>query len=111
MDAHESQAEKLRNDRRIEFRLFVHPPHMRLDALFRKCAARALKELFVVRQDCKWSAHENRVLYTTVGMEHHGHPHSQPYGRNARGSLKRALIITVVFLVAEFAGALYTNSL
>jgi cobalt-zinc-cadmium efflux system protein len=44
-------------------------------------------------------------------MEHHGHHHSQSYGRNARGSLKRALIITVVFLVAEFAGALYTNSL
>src|SRR4051812_32621968 len=44
-------------------------------------------------------------------MEHHGHQHSQQYGRNARGSLKRALIITVLFLVAEFAGALYTNSL
>jgi len=44
-------------------------------------------------------------------MEHHGHHHPPTYGRNARGSLKRALIITAVFLVAEFAGALYTNSL
>jgi cobalt-zinc-cadmium efflux system protein len=44
-------------------------------------------------------------------MEHHGHHHSSHNGRNARGSLKRALIITGVFLVAEFAGALYTNSL
>src|SRR5215468_4667205 len=44
-------------------------------------------------------------------MEHHGHHHSHSYGRNARGSLKRALIITIVFLGAEFAGALYTNSL
>jgi cobalt-zinc-cadmium efflux system protein len=44
-------------------------------------------------------------------MEHHGHHHSHSYGSNARGSLKRALIITLIFLVAEFAGALYTNSL
>jgi len=44
-------------------------------------------------------------------MEDHGHHHSHQYGSNARGSLKRALIITVVFLVAEFIGALYTNSL
>jgi len=44
-------------------------------------------------------------------MEHHGHHHPRSYGHTARGSLKRALAITVVFLVAEFAGALYTNSL
>ena len=38
-----------------------------------------------------------------AGMIHdHGH---------ARGSLKTALIITATFLVAEFVGALYTNSL
>jgi cobalt-zinc-cadmium efflux system protein len=35
-----------------------------------------------------------------------GHTHHQ-----ARGSLKTALIITATFLVAEFAGALYSNSL
>src|SRR6185295_18870114 len=44
-------------------------------------------------------------------MEHHRHHHSEEYGRSARGSLKLALIVTSVFLVAEFAGALYTNSL
>ncbi|HLQ75816.1 MAG TPA: cation diffusion facilitator family transporter [Terriglobia bacterium] len=44
-------------------------------------------------------------------MEHHGHHHSEGYGRSARGSLKLALIITSTFLVAEFIGALYTNSL
>src|SRR5437588_7810677 len=38
------------------------------------------------------------------GHDHHEHHH-------ARGSLKTALIITATFLVAEFAGALYTNSL
>src|SRR5688572_27649688 len=40
---------------------------------------------------------------------HHGHHHD--HGRNARNSLKLALIITAAFLVAEFIGALYTNSL
>jgi len=44
-------------------------------------------------------------------MEHHGHHHPQAYGRNARGQLKRALAVTVIFLIAEFVGALYTNSL
>jgi len=44
-------------------------------------------------------------------MEHHGHHHPQAYSRNARGQLKRALAITVIFLLAEFIGALYTNSL
>src|SRR5262252_4033945 len=36
----------------------------------------------------------------------HGHDHG-----HAHGSLKAALIITSIFLVAEFVGALYTNSL
>jgi len=44
-------------------------------------------------------------------MEHHGHHHPQAYSRNARGRLKRALAVTVIFLVAEFVGALYSNSL
>src|SRR5262245_29102550 len=37
-------------------------------------------------------------------MEPHRHAH-------AKGALKPALIITAAFLVAEFIGALYTNSL
>jgi cobalt-zinc-cadmium efflux system protein len=43
----------------------------------------------------------------------HGHTHSHHHesGRSARGSLKLALAITSTFLVAEFIGALYTNSL
>src|SRR3989442_3554191 len=40
----------------------------------------------------------------TAHEHHHDHGH-------ARGSLKAALIITATFLVAEFIGALYTNSL
>ena len=44
-------------------------------------------------------------------MDHHGHHHSGHDGRSARGSLKLALIVTSIFLVAEFAGAIYTNSL
>jgi cobalt-zinc-cadmium efflux system protein len=46
--------------------------------------------------------------------EHGGHhhlDHAHPPSRNARTSLKLALIITSAFLVAEFIGALYTNSL
>jgi cobalt-zinc-cadmium efflux system protein len=39
---------------------------------------------------------------------HAGHHHEHAH---ARGSLKTALIITATFLVAEFLGALYTNSL
>lgn len=39
-----------------------------------------------------------------------GHDHGHDHG-HARGSLKTALIITATFLVAEFLGALYTNSL
>src|SRR5687768_13284266 len=45
-------------------------------------------------------------------MEHtHAHGHSHGSGRSARASLKAALVITATFLVAEFIGALYTNSL
>ena len=40
-------------------------------------------------------------------QDHDRHEH----GRSSRGSLKLALIITSAFFVAEFAGALYTNSL
>jgi cobalt-zinc-cadmium efflux system protein len=47
-------------------------------------------------------------------MEPHSHvkahDHAHDHG-HARGSLKTALIITATFLVAEFIGALYTNSL
>src|SRR6516165_12337457 len=39
-----------------------------------------------------------------------GHSHGHDHG-HAHGSLKTALIITSVFMVAEFIGALYTNSL
>jgi len=46
---------------------------------------------------------------------HHGHGHSHGLRHDssqaARGSLKAALGITATFLVAEFIGALYTNSL
>src|ERR1051326_1753554 len=41
---------------------------------------------------------------------HMGHDHGHDHGQ-ARGSLKAALIVTATFLVAEFFGALYTNSL
>src|SRR5690242_18670447 len=44
-------------------------------------------------------------------MAHHGHSHQHDHRHSARGSLKIALIITATFLVAEFVGALYTNSL
>ncbi len=44
-------------------------------------------------------------------MDQHGHGHQHDHRNSARGSLKIALIITATFLVAEFAGALYTNSL
>src|SRR5216117_3144547 len=41
----------------------------------------------------------------------HDHGHRHDVANSARGSLKIALIITSTFLVAEFLGALYTNSL
>src|SRR5437762_8222756 len=47
-------------------------------------------------------------------MELHSHGRGQEHGHehgHARGSLKTALIVTSTFLVAEFIGALYTNSL
>src|SRR5438552_2159938 len=43
-------------------------------------------------------------------MESHSHGKGHEHGQ-ARGSLKIALVITATFLVAEFVGALYTNSL
>src|SRR5437868_511296 len=43
-------------------------------------------------------------------MEQHSHARGHDHG-HARGSLKAALVITSVFLVAEFLGALYTHSL
>src|SRR3954470_9626506 len=39
----------------------------------------------------------------------HGHRHGS--GESAASSLKGALVISATFLVAEFVGALYTNSL
>ena len=45
-----------------------------------------------------------------MGHDHH-HGHSHSHGQGARGSLRLALIITATFLVAEFIGAMYTNSL
>jgi cobalt-zinc-cadmium efflux system protein len=44
-------------------------------------------------------------------MEPHPHASHHHEHAHARGSLKHALIITATFLVAEFLGALYTNSL
>ena len=44
-------------------------------------------------------------------MEAHSHAHGHDHGSHARGSLKIALTISATFLVAEFLGALYTNSL
>src|ERR687888_480851 len=48
-------------------------------------------------------------------MEHHGHSHDHGHRHvareSARGSLKVALLITATFLIVEFFGALYTNSL
>src|SRR5688572_16830592 len=57
-----------------------------------------------------------RTDYNIYIMELHGHPehnhgHHHDHGRSARGSLKIALVLTATFLVAEFIGALYTNSL
>jgi cobalt-zinc-cadmium efflux system protein len=43
-------------------------------------------------------------------MQAHSHANRHERG-HARGSLKVALIITATFLIAEFVGALYTNSL
>src|SRR5688572_29512338 len=43
-------------------------------------------------------------------MEPHSHAHDHKHD-HAHGSLKTALIITSTFLVLEFIGALYTNSL
>ena len=56
-------------------------------------------------------------LYLSLVMDSDSHAkghdqgHRHDVARSARGSLKIALIITSTFLVAEFLGALYTNSL
>jgi cobalt-zinc-cadmium efflux system protein len=51
-----------------------------------------------------------RTVYNYLSMEPHSH--AERHGHHqAHGSLKTALIITSIFLVAEFVGALYTNSL
>ena len=57
------------------------------------------------------TAHPND--YNNCDMSHSGHTHEHHHdiAASARGSLKAALIITATFLVAEFLGALYTNSL
>src|SRR5207249_2373967 len=57
------------------------------------------------------TAHSND--YNSCDMSHpgHSHKHHHEISGNARGSLKAALLITATFLVAEFLGALYTNSL
>ena len=44
-------------------------------------------------------------------MSSHGHAHHHHPKANARGSLQIALVVTFAFLIAEFIGALYTNSL
>src|SRR5215471_17251471 len=41
----------------------------------------------------------------------HGRGHDHDHHHHARGSLKTALLISAAFMVAEFIGALYTNSL
>jgi len=41
----------------------------------------------------------------------HGRGHDHDHHHHARGSLKLALLISAGFMVAEFIGALYTNSL
>src|SRR6266478_452297 len=46
-----------------------------------------------------------------MALTGHTHEHQHDSSGSARSSLKGALIITSVFLVAEFLGALYTNSL
>jgi cobalt-zinc-cadmium efflux system protein len=44
-------------------------------------------------------------------MQPHSHGKDREHGHTHAHSLKAALIITAIFLVAEFIGALYTNSL
>ncbi len=49
----------------------------------------------------------NKRMSNRHDQDHGRHEH----GRSSRSSLKLALVITSTFLVAEFIGALYTNSL
>ena len=54
------------------------------------------------------------IISTMDGHRHgteDGHGHRHESKAETRRSLKTALLITTVFLVAEFLGALYTNSL
>jgi cobalt-zinc-cadmium efflux system protein len=51
-----------------------------------------------------------RTVYNYLSMEPHSHATRHEH-HQVHGSLKTALIITSIFLVAEFVGALYTNSL
>jgi len=44
-------------------------------------------------------------------MSGYGRHHAHHHRRSARSGLKAALVITAAFLIAEFIGALYTNSL
>ena len=46
-----------------------------------------------------------------MGQHERTHQDRHDSGRSARSSLKAALFITTTFLIAEFLGALYTNSL
>jgi cobalt-zinc-cadmium efflux system protein len=46
-----------------------------------------------------------------MGHDEHHHSSSHSHAHHARGGLRVALVITATFLVAEFIGALYTNSL
>src|SRR5262245_30943600 len=52
----------------------------------------------------------SRTVYNYLSMEPHSHATRHEH-HQAHGSLKAALVITSIFLVAEFIGALYTNSL
>src|SRR5205807_10414301 len=57
----------------------------------------------------------NSTIYNIYHMDVHepggDHGHRHGSGETAASSLKAALFISATFLVAEFIGALYTNSL
>jgi len=57
----------------------------------------------------------SRTVYNIYHMDGHvfgdRHSHRHGTGEHAGSSLKAALIISAIFLIAEFFGALYTNSL
>src|SRR5262245_27719453 len=137
MDAHQPEIKQFRNYALIELRFLVHFSNERFDPAFCEGAARFAEQLLVFRQDSQCivghkiprlgsrnpqtriSPRKSRIItarstdYNSCDMSHPGHTHEHHHdiGRSARGSLKAALIITSTFLVAEFLGALYTNSL